>query len=833
MLKFINFPTHMHLKWIFGIVFLGLAEVSTGQSRRGQGIPPSFVGRVIDADSKAPIPYASVGVTKLPDSTMVTGGLTGENGGFRVESLPAGEYGIQISFMGYAPWYGQYAVQAGPPLRLGDIALVPTILNLDEAVVMEQQSMLEMKIDRRIFNVGSDLTSTGTNASELLTNVPSVSVDIDGNVFLRGSSNVQILIDGRPSGLTGAAGNAFLQQLPASSIEKVEVITNPSAKFDPDGMAGILNIVLKKEKKSGFNGNAQVSLGNGANVDGNLSLNHRTDAMNVYTSWGWRQRNRWSERFSDRTQSILDDQSHLLQDRSGFDAGGGWTGRIGADFFPSESSTWSFSLNSNFNESRDRDTLANSESWDSGSTIQTLRQTEETQDNWGWDADVSYQKEFNSDRNHNLRIALRQSDSRGHALEDMYEETLHLDSALNTNDVNETDDSRLRTVFSVDYEKPLPDDGRLEIGWKSNISRSESAFNYIAVDSLTYEEGLYRPWNPQAANYGFRYDEGVHAAYGTWGKQWGVWGLSFGLRLEQVFTEARIAEENAPRFENDYFSAYPSFNLSRQRNDENTWIGSYSRRVSRPRGRQVNPFLNDADPRNIRTGNPYLLPEYTHSIEFGHQWSRGKSSITTSWFFKHTDDVIRYYSTLDSLGIRTSTFINLNSRQDQGLEVIAMSSLGTNGSFRLTASVYHLSNNVGDAVAASDAAGWTGNLNGFASWTMGAFWKVQINGMYRGAAVTPQGRFNGYKYMDLAVSRTFLDQALTATCRISDLFDTREWSYTSTGPTFIQDSRSKRQSRFIYLSVQWRFGQMDNRRDRSASGRGGDFGGGMDGGMDF
>lgn len=815
----------------FAAALMLASTVGRAQPGRNGGAPASFLGRVLDAATGEAVPYASVAVMQTTDSTLVTGTLADETGFFRTEVLPPGNYEVQITFMGFQRWTSTHNVTNGPPIRLGEIPLESAILNLEEALVIEQRSTLEMKIDRRVFNVGSDLSSTGANASELLTNVPSVTVDIDGNVFLRGSSNVQILIDGRPSGLTGAAGNAFLQQLPASSIERVEVITNPSAKFDPDGMAGILNIILKKEKRSGFNGSLQGSVANGNNIDGNMSLNARTDRYNLFSSLGWGQRNRWSARESDRTQSIFDDSSDLLQNRTGQDVGGGWTGRLGGDWFPKEGTTVSLSLSGNLNDDWDRDTLVSEETWASGSEIATVRWTEEREDNWGWDADLSYKREFGGDRAHNLLVAWRLSDSEGRSDENLEEATTHLPLPLFTTDFNGTKDRRGRSVFSVDYERPLPNEGRLELGWKSNVSLSESDFDYIAVDSLTYNEGLYVQWNPRAAAYAFSYREAVHAAYGTWGQQWGVWGLSAGMRLEQVFTDAEVLDDPSPAFENDYFSLYPSLNVSRQRNDENTWIASYSRRVNRPRGRQVNPFLNDGDPRNIRTGNPYLLPEYTHSIEMGHQWSRGRTSVTTSLFLKHTTDVIRYYSTLDSLGIRTSTYTNFASRRDEGIEVIAMTNIGATGSVRLTASVYHLANDVGDAAAASDAAGWSGNLNGFASWSMGEHWKAQVNGMFRGPSVTPQGRFNGYKFLDVALSRVFLDNALTATCRVSDVFDSREWNYLVTGPTFAQNSRHKRQSRFVYLTVQWRFGQSDSRRDRTGRGSGFD-GGGMNGGMD-
>ena len=289
-------------------------------------------GNVVDALTQQPVPYASVAVYSLRDSSIAGGPLASEDGTFSVTNLARGRYRCSISFIGYATWESEpfgFGPDAPPIKRLGTIALEPSVEALDEAEVVAEQSTMEMLIDRRVFHVGSDLTSAGSNAAELLTRVPSVDVDMDGNVSLRGSSNVQILIDGRPSGLSGAAGQAFLAQIPSQSIDRVEIITNPSARYDPDGMAGILNIVMKKNKLAGFNGQIQATPATSGNASSSLSLNYRNARWNVFSSFSANRQDLFSAGSIARTQPLYDSLQVLDQDRIGLDRNLSIGGRLG------------------------------------------------------------------------------------------------------------------------------------------------------------------------------------------------------------------------------------------------------------------------------------------------------------------------------------------------------------------------------------------------------------------------------------------------------------------------------------------------------------------------
>ncbi len=792
----------------------------------------SVLGTVADASNGQGIPFASIALINLRDSSITSGQLADETGVFELLELPMGSYSLQVNFMGYEKFTSEPFMlkQRTNSVRdMGTILLNSKVNELQEAVVIEEASSLEMLIDRRVFRVGNDLSAAGGTASELLVNVPSVTVDIDGNVSLRGSSQVQILIDGRPSGLTGASQNAFLEQIPASSIDRVEVITNPSAKYDPDGMAGILNIILKKNKLQGFHGQAQATPGTGDNHNASLSLNYKSEKFSVFSSGSWNYRDQFREGETRRILIGSDSTSVTNQNRGGGRKRTSLSGRVGMEWYPSKSEVISWNVNVNENESDNLNQIENSEEWDTETVFSTERLAVEKSKGSGWDLDGSYRKEFDNNPSHFLYAQVRHSNSM--STSDEYIEEMAT-SGFSVRDTNLQVNGSTRTVAQLDFEKPLAHDGKLEWGWKSNFSFKEDGFTYLAADSAEWIQGLYNPIDPQRRSFDFDYREDVHAIYSTYGRKFGVWGIQGGLRLEQVFTSAEWEKDQS--FTNDYFSAYPSFNLSKQRSDEVSWIASYSRRVNRPRGRSVSPFIDDSDSRNIRTGNPELLPEYTNSMEIGHQWSRGRMSVTTSLFFKATNDIIQRYSLISDEGIRTSTWINQGSRQNEGLEVITMMPFAQGGQFRMTASVYHLQNTVGDVEFASDATGWSYNLNVFANqaWGENRRWKWQVNGMYRGPSITTQGQFNGFAFIDANIQRSLLDGDLTLALKLSDVFNTREWSYVSDFANLYQENRFKRESQNVFLTATWKIGKLEEKR-RSGMGRGGYGNQGGSDGMEF
>ncbi|HAD22354.1 MAG TPA: hypothetical protein DCF87_09625, partial [Opitutae bacterium] len=527
----------------------------------------------------------------------------------------------------------------------------------------------------------------------------------------------------------------------------------------------------------------------------------------------WNQRDQFHKSDTFRAFNASDSTSSLTQINNGNRLRESLSGKIGVEWYPTPSEVFSSSVNFSRSTSAREGTLSNNEVWDTGQVFSTTRTELDDSRGNGTDIDFSYRKEFENNPSHFLRAMVRHSNSISES-ENFILEALSVPNPVSIADTNIQNKGRTRTVVQIDFEKPLPNEGKWEWGIKSNINHSADAYVYLSPDSSVWENGLYVPINAQKGGYDFRYREQIHALYSTFGRKWGVWGIQSGLRFEQVFNRATVTGENP--FENDYFSIYPSLSISKQRSDVISWIGSYSRQVNRPRGRQVSPFIDDRDNRNIRTGNPELRPEYTHSMEFAHQWSKGRKSITTALFIKYTHDIIRRFSTVDSAGISTSSYLNLDARRDEGIEVVAMSTLGRNGSFRLSGSVYHLANTVGSVENASDNEGWSYSANFFANKSFGTegLWKWQVNGTHKGPSITAQGQFDGFTFVDASVQRKFLDGNLILTLKIADVFNSRQWSYRSDIPNLFKETRHKRESQNLFLTISWNIGKLEPMRKR-------------------
>lgn len=788
-------------------------------------------GEVQDLQSGVPIEFATISLLAFDQDKVITGGVTDSKGRFRITEIPVGRFRAQIGFMGYTSATVddiRLTPRGGIEQDLGTIRLEPNVQAIEAAEIVEQRSTLEMMIDRKVFRVGDDLNSAGANATELLRNVPSVDVDIDGNLSLRGSGNVTILIDGRPSGLVGSATQSLLEQIPASSIDRVEIITSPTAKYDPEGVAGILNIILKKDKLEGKHGQVSVTWGSDENHSGSVNGNMRGQKLNFSFNAGWNKRNnfRWgdSERlqaFGGELEGGYDSLSTLLSNSYADNESHSWNVRAGLDWMPSSKTTWNLGVRTNQSSNRGVEDVVNLETWSTDAVGGFTRYGLSSRDNASTDLDLGYEHKYGE--RHTLQAFARWSQREGVSHDSLWQDlpSAALDSAYLSN-ANLNDGGNWNTTVQADYEKPLDHDGKLELGYKTILRESNEDQRFWQRDSAR---------TPFEQAYDFRYREDIHAAYVTWGRKYGAWGVQVGGRGEVVYTTAELQGDSADLaaaveqlggdealFVNNYVSFYPSANLSYTVDDRNQWVLSYNRRVNRPRGRQVNPFVDNADPRNLRYGNPFLRPEYTDGLEFGHQLTTKAVTLTTSLFYKTTRDVIRRYIEVAETGVAYRTFVNLARQSNSGLEVVAMWRKGRTLQVRLNGSVYYQSTDGSNLAPDLGNNGFQGNAGYQVSALVKGDWKVQLDGRYRAPAEYPQGTFAGYVSHSAAVNRDFYDGKLRASVRVSDLFDQRQWSYTSEGSDFFQDGTFKRQSRFVYASLTWSWGKLEPGQKR---GRGG------------
>ena len=813
----------------------------------GRGERPAIgvvYGEVEDLQSGAPIEFATISILAFDEDKVITGGVTDAKGRFRITEIPLGRFRAQIGFMGYTSTTVEdirLNPRGGIEQDLGTLRLEPNVQALEAAEIVEQRSTLEMMIDRKVFRVGDDLNSAGANATELLRNVPSVDVDIDGNLSLRGSGNVTILIDGRPSGLVGSATQSLLEQIPASSIDRVEIITSPTAKYDPEGVAGILNIILKKDKLEGKHGQFSFTWGTDENHSGSVNGNMRGKKLNFSFNAGWNQRNNYRSGDSERQQAFggtlagaYDSLSVLTSNSLADSESQSWNVRAGLDWTPTPKTTWNMGIRTNQSQNASTEDVVNLETWSTDALGGFTRYGLSSRDNASTDLDLGYEHKYGE--RHTLQAFARWSQREGVSHDSLWQDlpSPALDTAYLAN-ANLNDGGNWNTTVQVDYEKPLDHDGKLELGYKTILRESNEDQRFWQRDSAR---------TPFEQAYDFRYREDIHAAYATWGRKYGAWGVQVGGRGEVVYTTAELQGDSADiaaaveqlggedaLFVNDYVSFYPSANLSYTVDDRNQWVLSYNRRVNRPRGRQVNPFVDNADPRNLRYGNPFLRPEYTDGLEFGHQLTTKSLTLTTSLFYKTTRDVIRRYVEVDGTGIAYRTFVNLARQSNSGLEVVAMWRKGRTLQVRLNGSVYYQSTDGSNLAPDLGNNGFQGNAGYQVSALVKGDWKVQVDGRYRAPAEYPQGTFAGYVSHSAAVNRDFYDGKLRASVRVSDIFDQRQWSYTSEGADFFQDGTFKRQSRFVYASLTWSWGKLEpgSKRGRGGYDRGSGSGG-FDGG---
>ena len=832
------------------LLLLSIPPTAWSQDRRVGERPKigQIFGRVRDAQTGENIEFATIAVVSLRDSTsIIGGGVSDGKGRFDIKELPVGRHMARVMYMGYHDQIIsdiRLMPKGGSTQDLGTIRLEPDVQALKTAEVVAQQSSLELLIDRKVFHVGNDLNAVGSTATELLKNLPSVEVDIDGNISLRGSSNVTILIDGRPSGLTGSSGDGLLAQIPSSTIDRIEIITNPSAKYDPEGMAGILNIILKKDKLHGMNGQVSATLGTNHNHSGSVNTNWRGTKFNLSANIASNTRHGWRWGVSNKDQwfgSIADPEpdstSYLNTINLSENLRFGLSGRIGLDFMPTPFTTWNIGYRGNISDKGGMGGGSNLEIWDTGKEVNQFIASNKEEQSFANTFDVGYERKIGSDR-HVLRATARYSQNLGANEDSIYIknfrpgdlsylelpsqfEILHTSDNLANINSKETEGDNLN--IQVDYERPLENDGKLELGTRSTVRSSREKFDYAP--------GLDPGFG--TASQDFTYTEEVHAAYSTWGRKFGAIGLQIGGRLEQVFTQAELNGDSGQAlsdslFKNDYFSFYPSVNMNYTVDDRNQWQVSFSRRVNRPRGRQVNPYVDNSNPRSIRLGNPYLRPEYTRSVELNHQLTSRELTLTSGLFYKHTTDVIRRFISTDSLGVSTSTFVNIASQQNFGAEIVGMWRPSDKISLRGNASVYVEQADGSNLEADLGSEGVRIMLGYQVSSVLPRAYKFQANGRFMAPSNHLQGTFQGFFVNDVALSRDFLDGKLKCSARVSDVFNTRQWAYTSNGDNFSLESTFKRQSRFLYLSATWSFGKLEAGRRGKPGSRGTDDGGGGD-----
>lgn len=807
--------------------FLGIASSQAQPTGRPPAADGVLSGSVRDSDSGEPIATATIAVWSQRDSSLVTGAVSDLDGNFAIEQIRAGEYYVNVSFVGYesAVAHDVTISREKPRVSLGAIQLAPDLQQMEGVEVVAEREAVTFEIDRTVYNTKDQITSSGGSASDVLQNIPSVEVDIDGNVSLRGNQNVVVYINGKPSPVRGDFLASYLQQIPAGTIEKVEVIPNPSAKFDPDGMAGIINLVMKQDTDLGTSGGLTFGIGTGDSYNASGNLNFQKGKLSLFSNYGFRFEDRLSEGYNFRENRYLDPLTYLEQNEDGSRERLSNMINLNADYALNKKDILSASAQMGV-RGGDNDGLNTFAQLGSGSELTGLydRGTASSSQSFNMDYKLGFKRTIETSK-HELSADLRFSRSTEDE-EDLFTQQLRTLDGAAANATPELqsnvfDNLENELTGQLDYVRPLGA-GKLEAGYKGTLQILD---NTLFSETFDYGAGAYRP--DVDINNDFTFDQQVHAAYGTVSGSVGKLDLQGGVRLEQVLTTFDLST-TAERFDNDYFSVYPSAFASYKLSDTRAVRLSYSKRVQRPRTRMLNPFANYSDPLNLFVGNPSLKPEYVHAYELALQQFSNIGSLSLAPYYRKTINQMERFKTLDPrTGISTTTFENFDSSESWGAETIGSLRLGQklNGfaSFNLYKVVTNGSNL--DTDLGNSAISWSTRLN--ATWQVRPGLDIQASYFYRAPTDVAQGRISAFSRADLSVRQKFMGDKASLTLRVSDPFDQMGFKFIVDDNTFYQLGERKWQSRNAYLTFTYNFGRQPQRRDRNQNDGGGEMGGDM------
>lgn len=763
-----------------------------------------ITGKVVDEQNAAPLSYATLQLMKAADKSLISGALTDDDGQFSIEA-PAGTYLLVVDFMGYKQLTSDQFVLDKKNFDAGVLKMASDVSTLDEVVVQAEKSTMELALDKRIFNVGKDLGNAGGSAIEILNNIPSVTVDVEGNVRLRGSNNVRILVDGKPSGLVSFKGGSGLQQLQASLIEKVEVITNPSARYEAEGMAGIINIVLKKDRRQGLNGSFEVTTGYPLNLGAAANLNYRHKKVNFFINYGLNYRKTPS--YTDIYQEVYDNDTTFISRQTYDGVKDGFDNNIrgGLDFFFNEKNILTASYLLSRSDGKRLTDLRYDDYLFSTSNLAsyTLRTQDETETEPISEYVLSYKSLFKR-KGHELNASIRYMDH-WETSDQIYEQYSYFPDgqADRSKDLYQTslnDETEEQLLLQVDYVQPFAQEGKLEIGLRSSFR--DMVNDYIVQER---DENGQMQTLPGLDN-NFIYQENIHGLYGILGNKQNKFSYQAGLRAEWTDIETILekTQESNPR---NYANLFPSAHLTYDLPRGHALQLSYSRRVQRPTYNDLSPFVTFSDNRNYFSGNPDLNPEFSNVFELGHIKYYDKGSISSSIYYRQTFDKMIRIRRVDERGFSNTIPENLATEDAYGAEFTSGYTPNKwwklDFSFNFFRSIIDGTNV--DQDFSSDTYSWFARQT--SRFTLSRSTDLQFRANYEAPMKTPQGRQKSLYFFDLAINKDIFKDKGTLTLNIADVFNTRKYRSISEGDIFYTYVNAQRIRRQINLVMSYRLNQ--------------------------
>jgi outer membrane receptor protein involved in Fe transport len=764
----------------------------------------TITGTIVDKQTNQPIEFANVVLQKELDNTQITGTTTDAKGRFIIDKIADGKYKIVYSFIGYEQQETPIVniADKNRTVNIGLLALAVSNQEIKDVVVVGERSTYTNSIDRKVFNVGKDVIGKTGSVSDLMQNVPSLAVDIDGNISLRGSENVMVLINGKPSALMGTNRAAVLQQMPANSIERIEVITNPSAKFKPDGTSGIINIVLKKNKSLGLNGTIMANAGNEERYNGNVIANYNSGKINVFGSYSIRQ--------DDRLRYTLDSRKRtdLVTNTINYTNMDAWE----------KARPLSHIINSGIdfkiNDHNDIGVSANYNLRDQFKTGITTTQNEDQNHQLLNDLD---RDRIDPEFEHNLEYAINYKHSfgkEGHELSVDYtsstqkeQEDNHYTNISRLPVLSNTYDNTLikqdgnESQLSVEYVNPLSETSKFEAGYILETRKNDMDF---FGESLNPVSGL---WEKDLVKSNrFIFNEYINVLYSTFEKKFGKFGMLGGLRAENALVKSHQVTTDS-LLNNNYFKLYPSLHLSYNMDEAHELQLNYSHRIRRPEGDDMNPFPEYQDPYNLRIGNPRLKPEETHSVEFGFQYKNKATTITSTVYYRYTYNGMTSITKYLNDSVLLNTRVNLSKSSSAGFEFIVATTLAKIININFSSNTFY---NTIDA----SSLGYSNNksnisyllkLNSSINLTKSSV--VQLNTSYSSERLTPQGKQLASFVTNMGFRHEFLKKKAAFIFTVSDIFNSLRNNSVVDTPELYQKVIRSRSARMVYAGFSYTFGK--------------------------
>lgn len=775
-----------------------------GYANAGGGETGSVKGIVVNSVSMMPLEYAYIVIHKESDSSLVNGGISDSTGKFKIEKIPFGKYYLAANLIGHKPQKIS-GIVIGPknPVKVIDtVKLAANSTTLGAFEIKDKKSDVEFSLDKKVINVEKNLVSVGGSAVDVMQNIPSVTVDIDGNLSMKGSSNITVLIDGKPSGLTGASRSAVLEQIPASSVESIEIISNPSAKYDPDGMTGIINILLKKKKERGYHGIFTVNAGTGDKYNGSVSFNYSKNKVNLFAGYdvrsrinkgtGYMKRKTYFDTVKTDSVILADVDTTLINNSTSVMKGISHNIKAGMDYYMNAKNSFTLSAVCGISDD-DHSDFTKSSKYVSENIITDYYENSSSEPGNDVSLDLAlYYKRTFKKKDESLTADAAFTNSSGSESEDQSIQYYLPDMSAPLNSPvkqrTESVDKNKLGSFQVDYSYPFSKKSRLEAGLKSIIRSVDNDYvfqNFISdvfVDDTVFSNR-------------FIYDEQIHSLYSTYSNTIGKFGFQVGLRAEQALTKS-TQKTTTQEFNKDYFSIFPAIHLNLNMKNDNSFQLSYSRRVNRPNFRMLNPFVEMASPGIYRHGNPYLMPEYIDSYELGHLKYWKSSSLNSSVFYKQINDAVQRFISIDSNGIQYVTQKNISSGTSYGLEFVVSQDFYKWWKVNWTFSYFKtvMKGTVDESNLTTSNYSWTAKFN--TTMTVLKNLDLQLTGNYRAPMTGLQVNMKAMYSADFALKKDVFKNA-SVSVRLSDIFNTRKMIMEGSGTNFEIYHTRKRDSRVL------------------------------------